>query len=568
MPRRLPALFLGFAALLFLSRFLPAQTVGGALDKIRQWNGPVSLEEFGRSVSGTGDLDGDGLDDVAAGQPFGGGVGFGSVFAFSGLTGEPLWKVDGPDRGFTLGMSLAGLGDLDGDGVADLVAGASYSDPNGLISAGSAVILSGAAGDIVRQFDGQTPNGQFGNAVAGTGDLDGDGIEDILIGASAEDPNGVPDAGSAYVFSGATGALLFRIDGPSESARLGTSIAGTGDVDGDGAGDFLVGAPQADPNGLTSAGSAYLYSGATAALIRRLDGPTAFAYFGCAVAGAGDVDGDGTPDILVGAPFASPNGLANAGSAFLFSGATGGLLRTFDGQAAFDQFGQAVGSAGDVDGDGIPESMVSAPRASANGLALSGSVFLFSGASGSPLFRFDGLAQGDQMGSVLSGAGDVDGDGQADFLAGSGFADPDGHTEAGMVLLFGRNPILTASAEVLSVSGGGSVDYTIDFPDADAGAGYTILMSAHGTGPALLHGLLVPLARDSLFRASLRGSTPPQASGFQGTLDGEGKAAARITAPPGALGLKLLGRRFPLTLAVVNSRFDFSSVARSLEFIL
>ncbi|MFQ5692599.1 MAG: integrin alpha, partial [Nitrospinota bacterium] len=317
-----------------------------------------------------------------------------------------------------------------------------------------------------------------------------------------------------------------------------------------------------------SAGSAFLYSGATAVLIRRLDGQQAFAYFGGAVAGAGDVDGDGIPDLLVGAPLASPNGLPNAGSAFLFSGATGSLLRTFHGLTAFEQFGQAVVSAGDVDGDGTPEALIGAPRASANGLTLSGSVLLFSGSTGSPLFRFDGLAQGDNMGSVVCGAGDVDGDGRADFLAGSGFADPDGHTEAGMVLLFGRNPILTASAETLSVTAGGTVDYAIDFPAADAGASYQILMSAHGTGPTLLHGLLIPLARDNFFRASLHGSTPPQASGFQGILDAEGKAAARITAPPGALPLKLLGRRFPLTLAVVNGRFDFASVARSLEFTL
>src|SRR5262249_45362141 len=154
-----------------------------------------------------------------------------------------------------------------------------------------------------------------------------------------------------YVYSGADGSLLFTKTGAAAGDGFGTAVAGVGDVNGDGKGDFLVGAPYSDTGG-TDAGSAYLYSGANGSLLAQRNGAAAGDHFGAALAGAGDADGDGIPDLLVAAPAASPGGRSGAGSAYLYSGADGHLLFQRDGAAAQVALGTSVTGAGDVDGDG------------------------------------------------------------------------------------------------------------------------------------------------------------------------------------------------------------------------
>jgi len=141
---------------------------------------------------------------------------------------------------------------------------------------------------------------------------------------------------------------------------------------------------------------------------------------------------------------------------------------------------------------------------------------------------------------------------------------------AGAGYVFSNHAILAASSGVLSIGSGRTIDYAIDFPAVDAGAGYQILLSVHGMGPTNLNGLRIPLTRDNLFRASLHGNTPPFASGFQGILDANGDAAAHVSVPfpPTALPLKLFGRSTRLYLAVINSNFDLSSTVRTLCFSL
>jgi hypothetical protein len=320
---------------------------------------------------------------------------------------------------------------VDGDGKADFIVGASSSNPGGLSNAGSAYVYSGATGALLYQKNGAAAGDGLGNSVAGAGDVNSDGNTDFIVGAKFADPGGLNAAGSAYVYSGATGALLYQKNGAAAIDHFGESVAGAGDMNGDGKADFIVGASVADPGGLSGAGSAYVYSGATGALLYQKNGAAAGDLLGISVGGAGDINGDGKADFIVGASVANPGGLSAAGSAYVYSGATGALLYQKNGAAAGDHFGESVAGAGDVNGDGKADFIIGAWRADLGGLFDAGSAFLYSGASGSLLYQKNGVAANDNLGFSVAGGGDVDADGKADFIIGASLADPGGLNAAG-----------------------------------------------------------------------------------------------------------------------------------------
>jgi hypothetical protein len=331
-------------------------------------------------LASAGDLDGDGVPDLIVGAPFTSReevYGVGSVLVFSGATGKLLFNFVGKEGGTYMGWSVAGVGDLDQDGVPDLAVGTPYASVGNVIGVGRVDIRSGATGDLLYKIEGQQSGDFLGWAVASVGDLDGDGIADLLLGAPNASPGGFPQAGNIEVRSGRTGKLLYRINGEEPAAYFGRSLAALGDLDGDGLDDFAVGAPAASAEGLSESGSAFVFSGATGALIYRFDGAAAFDEFGAAVAG-GDVDGDGVPDIAVGAPSASPGGRIGAGSTLVFSGVSGQLLFRVDGEARGDTLGRSVAFVGDLNGDGRSEVAIGAPYASPQSLDGAGSVFVLS----------------------------------------------------------------------------------------------------------------------------------------------------------------------------------------------
>ncbi len=336
---------------------------------------------FGTRLASVGDLDGDGVPDLIVGAPATSSddfYGVGSVLAFSGATGELLFAFLGEEGGTYMGSAVAGVGDLDGDGVPEIAMGTPYGSGSGPYGGGVVTIRSGSDGTLLDEFDGSASGDYLGRAIAGMGDLDGDGVPDLLLGASNASPGGRAEAGLVQVRSGATGEILRQLDGAEASAFFGQAVANVGDLDGDGVDDFAVAAPSASPSGMQDAGSVFVYSGASGQLLYRWDGPESFGAFGSAVAGGGDVDGDGVPDVIVGAPGSSPGGVPVAGSAFVFSGATGELLLRWDGMEREGTLGQSVAILGDLTGDGRAEVAIGAPTQSPGGRSGAGAAVVLS----------------------------------------------------------------------------------------------------------------------------------------------------------------------------------------------
>jgi len=406
-----------------------------------QKDGAAAGDNFGSSVAGARDVNGDSQADFLVGAPLadpGGFVDAGSAFVYSGANGSLLFQKSGAADDDLLALSVAGTGDINGDGKADFIVGVYLADPFGRANAGSAFIYSGLDGSLLYQKHGGFTGDRLGGSVSGAGDVNVDGREDFIVGAEATNPGGRIDAGSAFVYSGADGALLYQKDGMNGDDAFGWSVSGAGDVNGDGKADFIIGAPFAIPGGLLNAGSAYVYSGFNGALLYQKDGAAANYYLGGAVAGAGDINGDLKSDFLVGAPGASPGGFASAGSAYIYSGADGTLLYQKDGTAIGDDMGDfgAVAGAGDVNGDGRPDFIIGAYGANPGGRIDAGSAFVYSGMNGSLLFQIDGAVPSDFLGSV-AGAGDINADGKADVIVGASGADPGGLSDAGSAYVYG-----------------------------------------------------------------------------------------------------------------------------------
>jgi FG-GAP repeat len=295
-----------------------------------------------------------------------------------------------------------------------------------------ALVVAGAAWPTVTVgIPGETADDNFGFSLARAGDLNGDGVDDLAVGAIYNDQGGSA-AGKVSIFFGGrpfdTGRDLDLV-GEAADDHFGVSVAGAGDVNGDGFDDLIVGARLNDRNG-SAAGAAYIFFGGPsmdAVPDVVLVGEAADDWFGQSVAGAGDVNGDGYADVIVGAPYNDRNGSA-AGAAYLFLGGprmdnVPDLILT--GEGADDQFGWSVGGGGDVDGDGLDDMVVGArlyPDTLANGRA-----YLFLGGrppDGTPDVLLDGEAVGDWFGSVVAVLPDMNGDGRAEIGVGAPFADP------------------------------------------------------------------------------------------------------------------------------------------------
>ena len=417
-----------------------------------------SWQLFGQTVAAAGDVDGDGYGDLIVGDPSflgGGGVAVGLAALYPGSAGGPAltpsWTASGlADSGF--GISVAGAGDVDGDGYADAIVGAS-DHSNGLLREGAAFVYrggpAGLSGTPAWSVEGELAGARLGWSVAGAGDVNGDGYGDVAIGAPDHTPDGTAGllyTGRVRVYHGGSGGLgptpAWTHDGNEEAADFGYSVAAAGDVNGDGFSDVLIG----DPLHLGSflGGQVSLFDGGPGGLSSTpswtVEGEDAADDFGRSVAMAGDVDRDGFSDLLVGASGANVGSWRDAGRAYLFLGGAGGpsgpAAWTYSGANASAGLGRSVASAGDTNGDGYSDVLVGAPNATVT-KAYEGQALLFlggaSGPGGSPAWSVAGGIAYTDLGMSVASAGDVNGDGFSDPVIG----DPDAAEIGAAYVYFG-----------------------------------------------------------------------------------------------------------------------------------
>ena len=367
-------------------------------------DGPAANERLGMSAASAGDVNADGKPDFLAGGPEDGNVfnlGEGIARVYSGANGAVLHTLHGAVSADAFGSSGRGAGDANADGKADVVVGA----PGHASQTGRAYLYSGASGTALFTLTGAATGDQFGFSVAGAGDVNADGRPDVIVGAPQHDAGG-SDRGMARVYSGLNGALLWTVTGTTNGERVGQSVAIVGDLNGDGFAEFAAGSLN---------GGLKVYSGQNAGLLYAIPTPVNDR-LGYSVAGAGLVNADAVPDFVVGAPQDGNVFSPGPGYAKVYSGANGSVLHTFTGDANGDRFGQSVGGARDLDGDGRVELIVGADQFSSGG---NGYARVFNGQSGAIVYTFTGSSPNDRYGFAVDGLGDVDADGNLELIVGS-----------------------------------------------------------------------------------------------------------------------------------------------------
>lgn len=403
----------------------------------------------GYAVAWLGDVDGDEADDYAASTP-----GNRTVQVYSGQTKSKLTSLTGEVRH---GHALAGLGDISGDGVPDFAAATPFANGN----RGEIRVYSGATFIRLYTLTGVSPGDYFGWGLCSIGDTDSDGVPDFLV-------RSYRDEGEISVHSGVDGSRRFTLTPAARYEYMGAGLSGAHDVDGDGAADFLVGAPG------RGFGEVVLHAGADGRVIHRF-AEAGTLEFGASVCSVDDLDGDQVPDIVIGAPATTQFNQTHAGEVRVYSGQSYAQIHLLQGTAQSDRTGALVARGGDYNRDGRGDFLVASPGADGMGMNSPGKVELFSGASLSVLGTEFGSQNFERMPSSLAGTGDAHRDLHPDYLIGNHLA---GSAERGKLRLWGApSPWLTSDPMVAGQN------TTIRASDCRPGGVVTFWASLRGSGP-------------------------------------------------------------------------------------
>ena len=393
---------------------------------------------------------------------------------------------------------------------------------------------------IVREWRGEATGDQFGWIARKIGDVDGDGITDVVISAPTHGANG-SNAGRVYVYSVGSGRLLWTADG-QPGDQLGTGVEGVGDTNGDGIPDVAASGP-------AGTGVAYVYSGRDGRVLRTFRSNRTDELFGNHVSGAGDVDGDGAADLIIGAP-GKEGEAKNAGHAYVYSGRDGKLLLTLAGERLGDAFGSTVAGFSNAKEHYL---VVGAPGA---GPSHHGRVYVYDDYSGKPKFTFDSDATGGALGAMfVSVLGDMDGDGFHEIFASDWSNNAKGHSSGRIYVRSGRTgqPLLTLSGETMGEGFGTSPAIAGDVDgdgrdDLIVGA-WQYSRVAESAGRAYLYS-----GRDGRLLRTFTCRTPGDAFGFDavglGDVDGDGTVDLLITSGWSGVAGNHSGRVFVLSSGV------------------
>ncbi|MBN2383044.1 FG-GAP repeat protein [bacterium] len=472
------------------------------------------------SVSSAGDVNGDGYSDIIVGSYLydNGETDEGAVFVFhgseTGLSASYDWMVESNQASSNFGMAVSTAGDVNGDGFGDVIIGA-YKYDHGETDEGAAFVFLGSSSGLNTSYDRMVESNQaisiFGYNVASAGDVNGDGFGDVIVSAAFYD-NPSSNQGAAFVYHGSAKGIATTSgwigDSNQISAYFGISVASAGDVNGDGYSDVIIGAHNYD-NGETNEGAAFVYHGSDMGLESTYawmaEGNQASAYFGVSLSSAGDVNGDGYSDVIIGA-YNYSNGETGEGAAFVFHGSDIGLENTYSWMGESNQsdarYGWSVSSAGDINADGFGDVIVAAYMFD-NGETNEGAVWVYHGSSTGLSNSSDWMTEGNQessnFGFSVASAGDVNRDGYSDIIIGASLYDH-GQTDEGAAFVFhGSSTGLSSAYDTMvesnqtqayfgiSVATAGDVNGD-GFSDMIVGAYYLDGYYSDGGGAFIFHG--------------------------------------------------------------------------------
>lgn len=484
-------------------------------------------DQFGLAICAAGDVDRDGHTDICVGA-YADSKETGYVEVLSGSSGKPMRRIAGAAAGDRYGYSVAPAGDVNGDKFPDVLVGAPGQQTTGI---GYAHVVSGlwlwtgGGKQFLYTFKGTAAGDQYGTAVANAGDVDQDGIDDLLIGARQQ------GVGQGYVqlISGKTGTLIRAYTGGTTVKNFGQTLANAGDVNKDGVPDAVIGA-------------GFLWrvmSGKDGKLIRETKNQG-----GKSVAGAGDVNKDGYPDIIV-----YHGNTPKPKSVYVVSGKDWTVIHTLSAGQPSKNFNLVAG-VGDINGDGYSDVMTN----SGGGTVYP--VKIYSGKDASILLKLSGTGT---FGVCVSPGGDVNGDGQLDVLVG----DPGTTTSAGAVHVYsGSQLALATDTHEVSLANQGVQTMSLVAGAQNAGKIYLVLGSMTGTTPGLMLGTLrLPLNVDPYFSLVLSVPNTPLLTPSLGQLDASGNATVKFTAVP-QIPASLVGTTFHHAYVVLSQTpFDLVSNA-------